>query len=103
MRGGSLQAHRFCKFVIMKFKIPNIKITSVKKNTAEVAAPADDANDVLNELENGNLDGYTEHAEAAPVSPAFTVREDQLRKLWAGEIAFGLIASLAAVIIAFVG
>lgn len=90
----------------MNFKIPKIKITSAKKDIAEEAAPADDASELLDELENGDLDSYAEQSvqpDEAPRAPAYAVSEDQLRKFWACEIAFGLIASLAAVIIAFVG
>ena len=87
----------------MNFKIPKIKIPSAKNSGAEEAAPADDASDVLDELENGNLDGYAEPPEAAPSAPTFTVSEDQLRKLWAGEIAFGILSACVAVVIAFIG
>ena len=64
----------------MNFKIPKIKIPSAKNSGAEEAA-----------------------AEAAPSAPTFTVSEDQLRKLWAGEIAFGILSACVAVVIAFIG
>lgn len=88
----------------MNFKIPKIKIPSAKKNeAADEVSPADDAGNVLDELENGDFDGYAEQAEAAPSAPTFTVSEDQLRKLWAGEIAFGILSACVAVVIAFIG
>ena len=90
----------------MKLKIPEIKIPSIKKHKAEEYAALDNADDTLNELEHTDPDNYAEQHVQSVVSqeaPVFTVGEGQLRKIWAGEIAFGLLAAFAAVIIAFVG
>lgn len=90
----------------MKFKIPEIKISTIKKQKAEENAPADNAEEIFDELEHADPDDYAEQAVQSPASqkaPEFTVSEGQLRKIWAGEIAFGILASFAAVIIALVG
>lgn len=90
----------------MKFKIPEIKIPTIKKQKAEENAPADNAEEIFDELEHADPDDYAEQQPAQPASsksPAFTVSEGQLRKIWAGEIAFGILASFAAVIIALAG
>ncbi|MGM9592349.1 MAG: hypothetical protein ACI3VK_06520 [Oscillospiraceae bacterium] len=90
----------------MKLKIPEIKIPAIKKHRAEENAPLDNADEILDELGRADPDNYTEQP-AQPIaeskSPSFTVSEGQLRKIWAGEIAFGILASFAAVIIAFAG
>lgn len=90
----------------MKFKIPEIKIPTIKKQKAEENAPADNAEEIFDELEHAGPDDYAEQQTAQPAAsnaPAFTVSEGQLRKIWAGEIAFGILASFAAVIIALAG
>ena len=90
----------------MKLKIPEIKIPSIKKHRAEENAPLDNADEIFDELERADPDNYAEQP-AQPIDeskpPSFTVSEGQLRKIWAGEIAFGILASFAAVIIAFAG
>lgn len=91
----------------MKLKIPEIKIPSIKKHRAEENAPLDNADEIFDELGRADPDDYAEQQPAQPIaeskSPSFTVSEGQLRKIWAGEIAFGILASFAAVIIAFAG
>lgn len=90
----------------MKFKIPEINKGPINKHKAEEYAALDNADDTLNELEHTDPDNYAEQHVQSVVSqeaPVFTVGEGQLRKIWAGEIAFGLLAAFAAVIIAFVG
>lgn len=90
----------------MKLKIPEIKIPSIKKHRAEENAPLDNADEIFDELERAAPDNYAEQP-AQPIdeskSPSFTVSEGQLRKIWAGEIVFGILASFAAVIIALAG
>ena len=90
----------------MKLKIPEIKIPSIKKHRAEENAPLDNADEIFDELERADPDNYAEQHVQSVVSQkatVFTVGEGQLRKIWAGEIAFGLLAAFAAVIIAFLG
>lgn len=90
----------------MKLKIPEIKIPSIKKHRAEENAPLDNADEIFDELECADPDNYAEQPAqsiAESKSPSFTVSEGQLRKIWAGEIAFGILASFAALIIAFAG
>lgn len=90
----------------MKLKIPEIKIPAIKKHRAEENAPLDNPDEIFDELGRADPDDYAEQP-AQPIaeseSPSFTVSEGQLRKIWAGEIAFGILASFAAVIIAFTG
>lgn len=90
----------------MKLKIPEIKIHAIKKHKANESAPSDNADEIFDELERADPDNYTEQP-AQPIAEskktAFTVSEAQLRKVWAGEIAFGILASFAAVIIALAG
>lgn len=90
----------------MKLKIPEIKIPSINKHRTEENAPLDNADEIFDELERADPDNYAEQP-AQPIdeskSPSFTVSEGQLRKIWAGEIAFGILASFAAVIIALAG
>lgn len=90
----------------MKLKIPEIKIPSIKKHRAEENAPLDNADEIFDELERADPDNYAEQPAqsiAESKSPSFTVSEGQLRKIWAGEIAFGILASFAALIIALAG
>ncbi len=90
----------------MKLKIPEIKIHAIKKHKAEENAPSDNADEIFDELERTDPDDYAEQP-AQPIAEskaaAFSVSEGQLRKIWAGEIAFGILASFAAVIIALTG
>ena len=90
----------------MKLKIPEIKIPAIKKHKANESAPSDSADEIFDELERADPDDYAEQP-AQPIAEskktAFTVSEAQLRKGWAGEIAFGILASFAAVIIALAG
>lgn len=90
----------------MKLKIPEIKIHAIKKHKANESAPSDNADEIFDELERADPDDYAEQP-AQPIAEsnktAFTVSEAQLRKVWAGEIAFGILASFAAVIIALAG
>ena len=90
----------------MKLKIPEIKIHAIKKHRANESAPSDNADEIFDELERADPDNYAEQP-AQPIAEskktAFTVSEAELRKVWAGEIAFGILASFAAVIIALAG
>ena len=90
----------------MKLKIPEIKIHAIKKHRANESAPSDSADEIFDELERADPDDYAEQP-AQPIAEskktAFTISESQLRKIWAGEIAFGILASFAAVIIALAG
>lgn len=84
----------------MKFKIPNIK-----KKKADTPPAADNADEIFNELEQAEPTEYAQQTDKTVSSKtsSFFVSEVLLRKIWAGEIAFGILAAFAAVIIAFAG
>lgn len=86
----------------MKFKIPKIKIQPAKTNEPEDAVAADNPDEIFEELEQAASADYAEQPPE-PKASSFSISEAQLRKVWACEIAFGLLASVAAVIIAFIG
>lgn len=81
----------------MKFNLPKIKRGESKTN----AAPATEAEEILDEL-----DAMPEPEPAPeskkPQSYGMVITEAQLRMIWAGEISFGLLMALAAVVIALI-
>lgn len=81
----------------MKFNLPKIKRGESKTN----AAPAPEAEEILDEL-----DAMPEPEPAPeskkPQSYGMVITEAQLRMIWAGEISFGLLMALAAVVIALI-
>lgn len=86
----------------MKFKIPKIKTRSEKTPEPTEDSSSDNADEIFEELEHVQQTDYTEQ-QPAPKAPSFSISEAQLSKVWAGEIAFGILASVAAVIAAFIG
>lgn len=94
----------------MKFKIPEIKIKRPRRTAEHDSEPpvneTDDVNDaeeILDELELSHEE--PEQPDPVPEKPqsrGMEISESQLRSVWAGEIGFGLVMALAAVIIALI-
>ena len=91
----------------MKFKIPEIKIKKPRKadeqESEQVVEENDGAEEILDELENTQkIPEQPEPEPEKPQSRGMEISESQLRTIWAGEIGFGLIMALAAIVIAFI-
>lgn len=91
----------------MKFKIPEIKIRKPRADDERESVPAAEENDgeddILDELEDTlEIPEQPEPERGKPHSRGMEISESQLRPIWAGEICFGLIMALAAIIIALV-
>lgn len=91
----------------MKFKIPEIKIKKPRKadeqESEQVVEENDGAEEILDELESTQeIPEQPEPEPEKPQSRGMEISESQLRTIWAGEIGFGLIMALAAIVIAFI-
>ncbi len=89
----------------MKFRIPEIKIrkshSADERKSEPVVEKNDGADELPDELENTReIPEQPKPEREKPHSRGMEISESQLRPIWAGEIGFGLVMALAAIVIA---